>query len=270
MTEVPGSKSAKIGHGLRERLLLSFIVISSFAVAAAAVGNYAFYAIGEALHQVTVGSVPPAIAALELAQSTGRIVAAGPALLAVTNADEFKAESSLLDEELKTAGASLADLPSQGLTTEKLNQIRIIIRVVTTNLESLKAAVQNRISAADRKAALVGDTFDAYNKFRAIWTPKFSELKAQILSLQRVLDAANSSPNDRLAAVGRLNTAIRDLAPLEQMQQEAANVFESLVRAASATTPALLESIQSDANQSVRHIDDLVSGLDPDPRRFQN
>ena len=158
----------------------------------------------------------------------------------------------------------MAELPSQGLTTEKLIQIRIIFRVVTTNLESLKAAVQNRISAADRKAALVGDTFDAYNKFRAIWTPKFSELKAQILSLQRVLDAANSSSNDRLAAVGRLNTAIRDLAPLEQMQQEAANVFELLVRAASATTPALLESIQSDATQSVRHIDDLVSGLDPD------
>ena len=31
-----------------------------------------------------------------------------------------------------------------------------------------------------------------------------------------------------MAAIGRLNAAIRDLAPLEQMQQEAANVFECL------------------------------------------
>ena len=67
-----------------------------------------------------------------------------------------------------------------------------------------------------------------------------------------------------MAAVGRLNAAIRDLAPLEQMQQEAANVFEALVRAASATTPAALETIRKDVDQSVRHIDDLVSGLDPD------
>jgi adenylate cyclase len=264
MTEVSELKSAKIGHGLRERLLLSFIAISSFAVIAAVVGNYAFYAIGKALHQVTVESVPPAIATLELAQSTERIVAAGPALLAVTSAAEFKAESAVLDQQLKTAGALLAELPGQGITADKRIQIGIIFRVVTANLESLKAAVQSRISAADREAALVSDTFDAYNKFRAIWTPKFNELKAQIVSLQRVLDATSSSPENRLAAVGRLNTAIRDLAPLEQIQQEAANVFESLVRAASATSPAVLETIRAEADQSVRHIDDLVSGLDPD------
>ena len=76
------SKPARFGYGLRERLLLSFIAISGFAVIAAVVGNYAFYAIGEALRQVTDKSVPPAIATLELAQRTERIVAAGPALLA--------------------------------------------------------------------------------------------------------------------------------------------------------------------------------------------
>ena len=63
---VKASKSSKVGYGLRERLLLSFIAISAFAVAAAVVGNYAFYAIGEALHQVTEKSVPPAIATLSL------------------------------------------------------------------------------------------------------------------------------------------------------------------------------------------------------------
>jgi len=264
MTEGSGSRPSKTGHGLRERLLLSFVAISSFAIIAAAVGNYAFYAIGKALHQVTEESVPPAIATLELAQSSVRIVAAGPALLAVTSDAEFKTESAALDRELKTAGTLLDKLPGQGLTAEKLIQFRLIFRVVTANLESLKSAVQNRISAADRKAALVSETFDAYNNFRTIWTPKFNELKAQIASLQRVLDASGSSPEARIAAIGRLNAAIRDLAPLEQMQQEAANVFQELVRAASATTPAVLETIRKDADQSVRHIDDLVSGLDPD------
>src|ERR1700730_12634141 len=264
MTEGSGSRPSKTGRGLRERLLLSFVAISSFAIIAAAVGNYAFYAIGKALHQVTEESVPPAIATVELAQSSVRIVAAGPALLAVTSDAEFKTESAALDRELKTAGTLLDKLPGQGLTAEKLIQFRLIFRVVTANLESLKSAVQNRISAADRKAALVSETFDAYNNFRTIWTPKFNELKAQIASLQRVLDASGSSSEARMAAIGPFNAAIRDLAPLEQMQQEAANVFQALVRAASATTPAVLETIRKDADQSVRHIDDLVSGLDPD------
>jgi adenylate cyclase len=248
---------------LRERLLFAFIAISGFAVVAAVVANYAFYAIGKALHQVTVESVPPAIATLELGQSSTRIVAAGPALLAVTSEEEFKTESANLDRELKTAGTLLAKLPRQGLSLANLIQIQIIFRNVTANLESLKSAAQRRISAADRKAALVSETFDAYNSFRTIWTPKFNELKAQIASLQRALDAAGNSPENQTAAVARLNAAIRDLAPLEQIQQEAANVFEALVRAASAE-PAVLETIRKNAEGSVRHIDDLVSGLDPD------
>src|SRR5215468_3284502 len=95
---VPASR--KTAFGLRERLLLSFVAISGFAVIAAVVGNFAFYAIGEALHQVTEKSVPPAIATLELAQRTERIVARGPALLGVTTSEEFKTASSALQQEI--------------------------------------------------------------------------------------------------------------------------------------------------------------------------
>src|ERR1700675_2157867 len=120
MTERSGARPSKTGHGLRERLLLSFVAISSFAIIAAAVGNYAFYAIGKALHQVTEESVPPAIATLELAQSSVRIVAAGPALLAVTSDEEFKTESAALDREVKTAGDILDKLRGKCITAEKM------------------------------------------------------------------------------------------------------------------------------------------------------
>ena len=128
------SRPVAIGRGLRERLLLSFIAISSFAVVAAVVGNYAFYAIGEALHQVTEKSVPPAIAALELAQRTERIVAAGPALLGVTTTEEFKAASSALERELVGADGMLAGLPRQGVSDAKLDEILDVIIRVTANL----------------------------------------------------------------------------------------------------------------------------------------
>ena len=257
-------KPARVGYGLRERLLLSFISISAFAVIAALVGNYAFYAIGEALHQVTEKSVPPAIATLELAQRTERIVAAGPSLLAATNNTEFASASAAVEQELKEAAQLLNDLPDKGLTVDKLIEIQAVFNQVAANLAALKSAAQRRIAAADRKATLVRDTFDAYNQFRTIWTPKFEELKGHIAALQRSLDATGSTPEERLASLNRLNTVLRDLTPLEQIQQEAAVAFEALVRAAGAGTQAVLDTIQGQADRSVRRIDDLVSGLDPD------
>jgi signal transduction histidine kinase/CheY-like chemotaxis protein len=259
-----GSKPAAFGKGLRERLLFAFIAISGFAVLAAAVGNYAFYAIGAALHQVTDKSVPPAIATLELAQHAERIIAAGPTLLGVTTTEEFKTASSALDRELGAAERLLGQLPGQGLSLSELAEINRVYDQITANLKSLKSAVQARIAAADRKSALVGDAIAAYNQFRTLWNPKFDELRGHISALQRALSAASSSPPDRLAAFDRLNTAIRDLTPLEQIQQEAADAFEALVDAASADTPDAIESTRVQAEGSVRRIDDLVSGLDPD------
>ena len=257
-------KRAMTGFGLRQRLLLSFIAISGFAVLAAVVGNYAFYAIGGALHQVTEISVPPAIATLEFAQRTERIVAAGPVLLAATDNAELASASTAVEQEVKEAAQLLNDLSDQDLRFDKLIEIQAVFNQVAVNLAALKSAAQRRISAADRKATLVRDTFDAYNQFRAIWTPRFQELQGNILALQRVLDAADSSPEERLGGINRLNTAIRDLAPLEQIQQEAAIAFEALVRAAGAGTPAALDTIRGQVDPSVWRIDNLVSGLDPD------
>jgi signal transduction histidine kinase len=259
-----GSRPVAIRHGLRERLLLSFIAISGFAVVAAVVGNYAFYAIGEALHQVTEKSVPPAMATLELAQRTDRVVARGPVLLGLTTTEELKAASAALDAELAAANRALAGLTHQGLSSSQLEELNGVFDRVSTNFQTLKSAVQTRIAAADRKSALTLDTFDAYNQFRSVWTPRFNALKDDVLALQRSLDAARSSPEQRFAAVDRLTKAIADLTPLEQIQQQAANAFAALVRAAGAATPADLDSTRIQAEAAVRRIDEVVSGLDLD------
>jgi signal transduction histidine kinase/DNA-binding response OmpR family regulator len=257
-------KPMAIGRSLRDRLLFSFIAISGFAVLAAVVGNYAFYAISNSLYGVTERSVPPAIATQELAQRTERIIALGPALLNVTTREEFDTISSTLSREISGADRLLADLPRQGVTLRELAEFNDVFDRVIANLEILKTAVETRIAATDRKAALVRDTFDAYKQFRDIWTPKLKELRTQILALQRALDAARGSSEERIAAVDRLTVAIRDLAPLEQIQQEAAIVFEALVRAASAVNAAALDIDEKESTEAVKRIDALVSGLDPD------
>jgi hypothetical protein len=149
---------------------------------------------------------------LEFAERTERIVAAGPAMLGVTSAAEFEAASSMLDRELKEAALALTDLPNQGLTPMALREIQVGFGQVANNLSALKSAAQGRIVAADRKSALIRDTFDAYAQFRNIWTPKFDELRQHVTGLQRALDATRSSPEEWLAAMDRLSTAARSCA----------------------------------------------------------
>src|ERR1700732_4940084 len=95
------TNATRVGYGLRGRLLLAFIAISSFAVIAAVVGSYAFYTIGKTVDEMTDRSIPPAIISLELAQRTERILAVGPTLLGVSSVNELAGESSALDPEFK-------------------------------------------------------------------------------------------------------------------------------------------------------------------------
>src|SRR5215472_4550467 len=253
------------GYGLRGRLLLSFIAISSFAAIAAIVGTYALYTIGKALYEMTDRSIPPAIVSLELAQRTERILSVGPTLLGVSSANELAGESFALDREFKEAEQLVLELSNAGLAEAELNEIQTAFAQVTANFTALKAVTQKRIASADRKVKLLREIFDAYNQFRVIWTPRFEDLQRQILLLRNnTLDTARNSTEDRLAALDRLNSALRDLMPLEQIQQEAARSFETLQRAANANTPASLKIYRDQVTQSVGHIDNILSGLDPD------
>src|SRR5262244_3592044 len=248
------------GYGLRGRLLLSFIAISSFAAIAAIVGTYALYTIGKALHEMSDRSIPPAIVSLELAQRTERILAVGPTLLGVSSANELAGESFALDREFKEAAQLVSELSNTGLAEIDLNEIQTAFAQVTANFIELKAVTQKRIISADRKVKLLREIFDAYNQFRLIWTPRFEDLQRQILLLRNTLDTARSSTEERLAAFDRLNSALRDLVPLEQIQQDAAKSFEALLRAANANTPASLKIIRDQVTQSVGHIDNILSG----------
>src|SRR5262247_2573709 len=118
------AEATRPGYGLRGRLLLSFIAISSFAAIAAIVGTYALHTIGEALHEMTDRSIPPTIISLELAQRTERILAVGPTLLGVSSANELAGESSALDQEFKEALELIVELSKTGLPQTELTEIQ--------------------------------------------------------------------------------------------------------------------------------------------------
>src|SRR5499433_1913902 len=184
------------GYGLRGRLLLSFVAISSFAAIAAIVGTYALYNIGKAQHEMTDRSIPPAVLSLKLAQRTERILAVGPTLLGVSSANELAGESSALDQEFKEAAQLVLELSNTGLAETELTEIQSAFAQVTANFAALKAVTQKRIASADRKVKLVRETFDAYNQFRAIWTPRFEDLQRQIFCFEIRLIQRGARPRN--------------------------------------------------------------------------
>ena len=264
MSTVTSTGPTRVGYGLGGRLLLSFIAISSFAVIAAIVGSYAFHTIGIAVGVMTDQSIPPAIVSLELAQRTERILAIGPTLLGVSSANELAGESASLDRELKEAEQLISELSNSDISDTELTEIKTAFTQVTANFTALKAVTQKRIASADRKSELVSDIFDSYSRFRAFLIPKFEDLQRQILLLR---NTSGGSTEERIAAFERLNSALRDLTPLEEIQQEAATSFEALLRAANARTPASLDALRNQVTQSVARIDSLVPDLEPDVSR---
>jgi signal transduction histidine kinase/CheY-like chemotaxis protein len=256
------SEATKTGYGLRARILLSFIAISSFAAIADIVGNYAFHITGQALNGMTDRSIPPAITSLGLAQRTERILAVGPTLLGVSSQNELAGEISALDQEFKEAARLISELSNYGVAKTELDEIETAFARVSANFAALNVVTQRRIASADRKGELVRDVFDAYSQFRTAWVPRFEDAQREIALLRDAL--TRGSTEERLAAVDRLNSALRDLTPLEGIQQEAARSFEALLRATNAESPGSLEVMRGQVAQSVERIDNLVSGLAPD------
>src|SRR5262245_17511797 len=263
MHTVASAAPARAGYGLRGRLLLSFIAISSFAVIAAVVGYYMFHTIGRALRELNDGSLPPAIVSLELAQRSERILAVGPTLLGVSSANELAGERFALDQEFKEAAEVIAELSKTKVSRTQRTECQTAFAQVSVNVTDLIAITQKRIASVDRKAELVRDLFETYSQFRIVFTPKLEDLQRHITVLRDTLQAADSSTEDRLAALEQLNAALRDLTPLEQIQQETARSFEALLRAANAGTRASLDDIRDQVTRSVEQIDKLASGLAP-------
>src|SRR5262245_3602148 len=136
---------------------------------------------------MTDRSVPPAIVSLELAQRTERILSVGPTLLGVSSANELAGESFALDREFEEAAQLVMELSHTGLAEAELTEIQSAYAQVKANFNALKIVTQKRIDSTDRKVKLLREIFDAYNQFRAIWTPRFEDLKRQIFFLRNML-----------------------------------------------------------------------------------
>src|ERR1700730_8460693 len=147
----PFSALSRLIHGLRGRLLLAFVAISLFVVAAAAAGLYALREVERSLDRITLQTVPVALDARELWRKTEKIIAVGPTLWNSSDAKEAEALSSRLRGELADTATILARLRDTSLDLGPLDEIGDMMTQLNKNLDLMWLAWSDAIAAADQK-----------------------------------------------------------------------------------------------------------------------
>ena len=250
--------------GLRGRLLLAFIAISLFVVAAGAAGLYALREVEQSLDRITLETLPVALDARELLRKSEKIVGIGPALVNASNPEEAEALTSRVRDEQADLSTILARLSEANLDPGALDEISDATTHLNHNLDLMWVAWSDGMGATDHKRRAINEVLAAYRQFGNIWRPRFADLNTRIVRLQLAMTSAGAGPEERRAAHDQFDQAMTALLALDKIQGEAGNAFELISRAANASDPTEIDSLEPQAQRSIRALDGLVSDVDLD------
>ena len=226
--------------------------MSSVALLAAAIGFYALLRLGESLDEISLRKVPAALAALNLAQASERIVAAGPSLSSIIEPTEILSVVVATNSDVARAGEGLDELRRSGLDRTAVERIADRLAGLAANINAIDLAARRRIEATRLKLALLRAASSAYLQFGEAWAPRFKELQGQLNDLTRSVMSSTVPTEQRLIALGKLDEAIYGFERLTEIQRASSGVFDLLVRSANA-------NVESDVTTREARVAQLMS-----------
>jgi adenylate cyclase len=250
---------------VRIRLLAAFLGISVFAVIAAGAAMYAFSRVGASLERITRRDVPSVLISQELARDAERIVAAAPALLRVTTADEYDQLSTKVTSDVARLNELLARLKESNTKASTLEPIERLVNWLSVNLISLNTIAFNNLSLARQRQELLGELSDTYSGFRALLIPRIESLEGQAQLLQQKIDNPRSA--SEIGAARELSRVSRTLLSLKTVQLQGENIHNAFLRAASAASRSEVEDLAVSLEVALGDFKTLVASLSPALRR---
>jgi len=249
--------------GVRGRLLLAFFGISAFTVIAAATAVYSFLEVGNAVERVIQLRVPSAIASLQLSRQAERIVAAAPALLAVTTTPERERAFGIISAEVDRLESLLRDLEQRGTEPAHVDDGRRGVQQLRANLDSLDALIAERLAAADTKATLLGRLVNTHQNTQRLLGPGLLVVESSLSSLRIAVNDLNLNAEERSALVARLVSSLTASPQLHEAQVAVLTVNGALLRAATAERVADLAVLAVVLDRSLNSLTKLAQDLDP-------
>lgn len=210
---------------VRLRLLLSFALVSSFAIIVALVASYSFKEVGQGLELITTQRMPAALSAGEMARSVESIVSTAPRLLNSRDEDEKKRVRQQHDIELEALKQLLATLRNK-LNAEELEVIFPAVETLQNNLNRLDAVIGKTFELAREKGELLEQLEKNYISFERTLAPRFLRANARLKQL------LNATGKNQSIDVSELIEVTRSLQPLQQLQKEIQTLRDGLLKIA--------------------------------------
>lgn len=246
--------------GVRGRLLLAFFGISSFAVLSALAAMYAFVRFSDALEGITQERVPAALAALELSRQAERIVAAAPALLTLSTAQEYEDVSKRIRGEVDRLNELLSGLGSTDIDPDALASIEALIKPLVVNLINVDAVVFNNLNLGGYNAEQLRELADAYERTQQELATWIQELDNEIVRLREALDDPARAAEWRAAAASDLIAALTSRAALQTARNEVSTVYEGLLESSSIEDIERLSALAVRLRSSMSNFEILATG----------
>ncbi|MGH6902149.1 MAG: HAMP domain-containing protein, partial [Geminicoccaceae bacterium] len=248
--------------GVRWRLLLAFLGISAFAVIAAAAAMYSFAEVGKLLGRITEERVPPALASLELSRQAERVVTAAPAFLAATTRERHLEVSQAIAAEVARLGELLDDLKGSAIAPGMLGAIAPAIDGLERNLAALDALVASRLEVAERKEQLLRELSGTNIATQRLVAPGVLVMDSKLAEYRRASGDAGRDGAAGSAAAGQLAAEIAVFMPQQKAQIELSAIYDSLVKAADAESPADLPLLAFPLRRSLATLEALAGEFD--------
>ena len=210
---------------IRLRLLLSFTLVSSFAIIATLAASYSFHEVSQVLQSITTQRLPAALSAGNLARSAERIVAIAPRLLNVQDPDEQADVRRQLKIESEGLNNLLAKLRVK-LATQDFEILSPAVATLQENLNELDAVVSVTLQLAAQREGLLKQLEQDYVAFERGIAPRLLRTQARLQQLQ------NAADKDQSVNIFELAKATREVQPLQQLQLEVQTLRDSLLQIA--------------------------------------
>ncbi len=236
---VPGSATR---FGVRARLLLSFLGITSFAVLAAIAAVYTVVKIGGAFNLISEKRVPVALIAQELSREAERLVAIGPAMLSSSSIEEQEQLSDHMYALSDRVAELLQDLEKTGVDVKGVNSIQALTKAISLHAISLDGLLMSNISYQERKQAALIELSAAHDLVRETLNSRAKTARERVSQLHKKLGDNTLPQQDRTVATTQMIEATNTMSLLDEAQLAVASIVATLLRVSTAKATETMEA----------------------------
>jgi len=246
---------------IKAKLFLAFGGMAMLTGGASAVAWYAFADIEKSVTQITAESVVGMAASLRLAEKSAEITATAPALIASRTEEERVQEHDRLVQRLNELENVTHNLRTRGVAEERFATLIGIERKIGTELNTLSAAVKERLRKSAQRESAIAHLSDLHAKIQNVLEPLVDDAGFNLVISSEDVTAKSKEEISGLVEGGV--TTLQALLTLSAESNLAAGLFTD---GAHVDEPTLIGPIRERFSAAAAKIEKSLKALPQSPQ----